>query len=584
MPRMVMWIVAGTIALTGMSGCFLSKDFPMNNSVSEPTHQFTPRPNFVSTPSVLFVGDPQIHNIYGVSLKQGQPLADDAARVAIRPPEVNLLAKYALAEILRVGLEKKPDIVVVLGDGTNIACSNEYDIFAKIMRGHDRDEPDADGRLWLMAHGNHDSYMQGMQNSYIPTRDTYREPALMPRSVVPTDETWWRETVPLLQSQYIWIKNNWLKSDKNKAFQGYSWNYACYAPRSESDTQESKSSSPMNKVQWLAKYFAELEPHGLTVVSSPIPDKGPSVLNVPGKEFDNWPQTFRLKSDRVTGKLAAINYRMEGRWMRPDFSEPPGQVQLQEAWKSFVVQSIDLSPVHRLVLIDTSVCEDARGVGRANAGKYGCIGADQMRIIARLAKVEPGVKVTIAGHFPLKDLSESERRKLFEIMEQSQPWDYISAHTHAPVSRIKWNGGVELNIGSTTDWPAEGHIVHFSSATGRIADVDTFFASQTLRPYSPYRQSYVAEICRHLPAAKALAELDMDSDINYWPIAFLPQRECKLEKKEDWAILRRELDHYLRQIDYRMHNQADYKKTVLEIFAGASYQESKTFEVIDLFN
>ena len=75
----------------------------------------------------------------------------------------------------------------------------------------------------------------------------------------------------------------------------------------------------------------------------------------------------------------------------------------------------------------------------------------------------------------------------------------------------------------------------------------------------------------------------MDSDINFWPVAFLPQQECKLEKKEDWAILRRELDHYLRQIDYRMQNQVDYKKTVLEIFAGASYQESKTFETIDPF-
>ena len=582
MSRMMAYFVAGTMIVTGTSCSWLKKDFPMNLSVGMASSQFVPPPNFTSTPSVLFVGDPQIHNIYGVSLKQGQPSADKFVRVAIRPPEVNLLAKYALTEILRQGQEKKPDLVVVLGDGTNVACSNEYDIFARVMRGHDRDEPDADGRLWLMAHGNHDSYMQGMQNSYVPTSDTYREPALMPRSVVPTDESWWLETVPLLQSQYIWIKNNWLKSEKHKAFQNYSWNYACYAPSSESDTQESKSSLPMNKVQWLAKYFAELKPHGLTVVSSPIPDKGPSVLNLPGKESDYRPQTFRLKSDRVTGKLAAMNYRMEGRWTRPDFSRPPGKVLLQEAWRSFVVQSIDLSPGHRLVLIDTSVCEDARGL--RNAGQHGCIGAEQMMVIARLAKSEPGVKVTIAGHFPLKDLSEPERLKLFEIMEQSQPWDYVSAHTHEPVSRIKWNGGVELNIGSTTDWPAEGHVVHFSPTTGRIADVDTLFVAPTLTPYQPYKQSHVAEICRHLPAAKALAELDVETNPNYWPVDILPRQECNLERNEDWLVLRRELDHYLRQIDYRMKNQADYKEAALKIFAGASFQESTTDGLIDRIN
>src|SRR3954466_12076428 len=85
---------------------------------------------------VLFIADPQFHNMYGVGLRQMLPLADFFARVAIRPPELNLLAPYAFANLLSQAEKANGGVmplVVVLGDATNIACSGEFDDFVKVM-------------------------------------------------------------------------------------------------------------------------------------------------------------------------------------------------------------------------------------------------------------------------------------------------------------------------------------------------------------------------------------------------------------------------------------------------------------------
>lgn len=555
------------ITLALMALCFTScslghaRLLPINEQPSKKGDGFVKRINLSKEPSVLFVGDPQIHNLYGVSLKLSSKFADSLVRVAIRPPEVNLLARYSLDEILRKAALKNPDLVVVLGDGTNIACTNEFEVFSAIMSKQQSLGKNDENSLWLMAHGNHDSYMQGTINSYRPS-DKWKasdwRPQHMPDSKIPTDESWWGTT------------------SQPQSYQK-SWNNACY-------TASYRSGSPMNKVQWIAKYLNILRPHGLTVGSSLLPDVGQDLLSFSKNQLSPKTQVFHLHTDQVTGKLAKFNYRMEGRWTRPSFSSLPSYSKLQKSWDSFIVQSIDLSPAHRLILIDTSVCEIAAGGKHflsTNAGSKGCIGAAQMKIIAEFAKVESSVKVIIAGHFPLKDLLVKDRNGLLEILNQGQPWDYISAHTHRSLSRNRWNGGMEINIGSTTDWPAEGHIIRFSQVTGRPEETHTLYAVEDeFIKYKPYKQSTKAGICRHIPAAKALAELDTGVEWRQWPAAPLPEIYCPLKNAsvEDWIKLRKQLDVYLNQIDYRMKHQQNYRETVLKIFAGASYHESTTPE------
>ncbi|WP_312710512.1 hypothetical protein, partial [Stenotrophomonas sp.] len=49
-----------------------------------------------SATQVFFLADPQIHNVYGAALKQMFPVSNWVSGVAIRPPEVNLLAPLVL--------------------------------------------------------------------------------------------------------------------------------------------------------------------------------------------------------------------------------------------------------------------------------------------------------------------------------------------------------------------------------------------------------------------------------------------------------------------------------------------------------
>ena len=50
--------------------------------------------------TVLFLADPQIHNVHGGDVKQTMGAADWFSDVAQRHPEMNLLAPYALEGII----------------------------------------------------------------------------------------------------------------------------------------------------------------------------------------------------------------------------------------------------------------------------------------------------------------------------------------------------------------------------------------------------------------------------------------------------------------------------------------------------
>lgn len=484
---------------------------------------------------IFFIADPQLHNTYGIGVRQMLPAADIVSRVAIRPPELNLLAPYVLADLLSQAKSAagQPPLVVALGDLSNIACSGEYDDFVGVMSTAWKDG------LWLAAHGNHDSYLIGTVNSYVP-RDTVTDwkPKLMANSPLPTDESWWGRHITPTGAR--------------------NWRDGCYRPH--------EHSAPMNKVRWLARYLAHLEKHGLRVDK---PTSGGEVIP--------------LNFDAASGALLKLNFQVRGVYVKPEFGESPSDSDLLKSYKSFIVQALDVTPGHRLVIIDTALCLDARGgvsFAWGNAGTRACVGKEQLEVIDRLVKEMPAGRLPIfAGHFPLKELPREERAELMRIMSQRGKWTYVSAHSHDPNAAYDWDSGVEVNIGSTTDWPMEAHILYPLPGSSQFGLRRSFYGHryEGTTKYTPSRASRGSEVCRHLPAAEALAELDLTNVPRRWKS---PARsvDCEPADGDDkvWKARGKRLREHINKIAARM-SDPQYRQAVLGIAAAASRHESRTF-------
>lgn len=81
---------------------------------------------------VFFLVDLQIYNVYGVVLKQMFLVFNWVLGVVIWLLEVNLLVLFVLRYLLVCGMEQllvDNCLVVVLGDGINIGCSGEVEVF-----------------------------------------------------------------------------------------------------------------------------------------------------------------------------------------------------------------------------------------------------------------------------------------------------------------------------------------------------------------------------------------------------------------------------------------------------------------------
>lgn len=528
-------------------------------------------------PSLLFVADPQLHNMYGSGVGQMTSGADFTSRVAIRPPEVNLLAEHALRELVRQGMEgERPKAMVLLGDGTNIGCSAEFDELMGVLR-----EANSKRVPLLMAHGNHDSYLMGTVNSYGPTEVSAYEAA--PGEFI-VDDSWWP----------AWAEGEYPKR-KWGLTREHTWRNACYragypdaADGELSASARHRQSQPLSKLRWLAKYLAILQEQGLQVVRQGSDRSGvaPGVRPVVQFASEVKPGSF----------LASLNYRLIGRWYRPDFKGTAKDSDLQRVWKSFVVQSMDLGPSNRVIIIDTSVCELARGglhlskgFYGSNAGSYGCLGDEQLAAIQQLLdQTDNSMGVTFMGHFPLADIKASDREELRRLMAVRGKWTYVSAHTHHAFAELPRPDGLELNIGSTTDWPIEAQKMSFApdgTASGRRPlSLQPLIKGITAAPYWP-RLTYQApaydlraEVCRHLPAAHKLADAEPGDFGRYW-WSPAPMMTCRLDSAGEWLKRSQELDGLRQRIRERMTNP-EYARAVFGVLAAAAKRESEQFHLL----
>lgn len=414
----------GMLLITVTSGC---------GSVTKPPKA----PSYSSeseSRNVLVIGDMQLHHAVGGSIKQQSLMTDRFVDVAVRPAELNLLAGVAAGRLGRFAIEgADPEVTIVLGDGLNVACSGELEQFERLMRGlANADE----GRVlpWLMAHGNHDSYLSGMASSY-GVRNAVVV-STIPCGMVsdrsrscgkPVDYAWWSAE----ESHFGAYLNSGAPS----------WPAVCGAP--------DKRSYPVNKHVWLAWYLEQLRVQGARPHST---SQELQTQNLSSEQLDEiagfYPLTLRADEGTPLGKL---NFRATGRWYVPRPGEP------KSIYDSFLVQSIESSGA-RIVLIDTSA-----GYRGKLAGTTAHLMPDQQRAIIAHVQEAGNLPVILAGHFPLREIKRGPRDVILRAVQahnqqsiaMTSMVEYWSAHTHSPSTAAIGEGIAELNVGSMTDWPME---------------------------------------------------------------------------------------------------------------------------------
>lgn len=448
-------------------------------------------------PLAVLVADPQIHNPYGRAIRSASPLADVAAKTALRPPVLNLLAPLALESLVEASRRRAPSApVLVLGDTLNIACTGEWATFAASMNSATA------GTVWLTIHGNHDSFMLGNENRYSRPDESIcgRQPRGQGEELPSCDATWCDPNMYALWSPQDCSNFAYNESECGNISE-YGWAGVCATPTNDS--------APMSKLSWIASYLHHLKSLGAMV---PGPELNDSFVGFEANEGTD------LNELAFRGALYTAFSTQDHR----------------EQWKSFIVQSFINNRV-RFVLIDTSVggapfgqlrrpaSGGLRDLQSGNAaGNNGQVGALQLEAIEYLLSFdqEEAVGTVIVGHVPLHKLHDGD--ELLDLVSRQRNTVYISAHTHAATSSHTYSRGSnansatdnhihEINIGSTTDTPMESSVLSISERSEYHIQHDYLVGSESIidcpdiRYTSNSNSQITTQACTHLRSARMLS-------------------------------------------------------------------------------
>jgi hypothetical protein len=188
----------------------------------------------------------------------------------------------------------------------------------------------------------------------------------------------------------------------------------------------------------------------------------------------------RNGSDK-TGTLAEALRDGKDGWRHPRPGEPSllraarWSIDHARPWRSFVVQELDLSlagvkpgsqPRVVAFLLDTVAYSDRPTMPPwsllqgFDTGSWGDLVEAQVRILEEWTEraADEGAVVLFMGHHPHEALLDRGRAALDGLLRKTGSRLYVSAHTHAghwiahDDAPQSW---VELNVGSTLDWPPE---------------------------------------------------------------------------------------------------------------------------------
>ncbi len=338
------------------------------------------------TRQALLCADCQFHNLLSRPLPERNLSAEAAAATAIRPPQLDLFSPEVLEWILENDTADK-EVVLHLGDATNLATTGEFEQFVESMS--------RSPKPWFMAPGNHDIDYFGVYKA----RD--------------------REVL------------------KASAF---------------------RAGEAMDKGRFIRRYVATLLRQ---------PDAGCQALRQAlglgirpdatlAQAASRIPASFEWHGDEaVAGLLDRICWKIDE----------------EQPWRSFILQSVylgrtDLRGV-QILLLDS--CQYTRRPVRApnawrsypvdySCGLTGEMLPDQLRKIREwLDRQEHGS--VFMCHHPFEVLAARSRTNLGYLWREYRVAMMVTAHTHGGYYAHHDLGGnrdqIELNIGSTSDWPME---------------------------------------------------------------------------------------------------------------------------------
>lgn len=405
------------LALIAISAC---ASLPPRREVSPPSPP--------STQTFWLLADTQLHNVAGESTRSRSSTIDRVAKVAIRPPTLDLWAEVILASILDKIQAAGEQPVFFLGDAANISCINEYERFLGVMQ-----------RVpWFGVLGNHDGFYMG-NLTYLPDR---------PGS--PTRPNAWSGAC-----QHGVESNHELRKRMSALESAFLQHETATV-----GTHAQQGTLSKTTAAWM--YLNHLKERGVI-------DEDP--LDAATWKMENGMLVFR-----ATGK-----YKLGGAEHSVDIvSAIPGCP--RTAWKAYMLQAVTLPDSTRVLMVDTSdflnLPTGARAVFQGRCGKSpnnnsapgrcGEIGEHQALQIESMRKSwGKNARFFVLGHHPWQDLRYDATSRLDSLRRQPGFITYISGHTHfaaatvAPVNEEHW----ELNVASTTDSPREYVQVGFRFVT-----------------------------------------------------------------------------------------------------------------------
>lgn len=425
-----------------------------------------------ATQDVNLVADPQFHNIYGGLIRTQSALTDSLVRVAIRPAVLNLLEPLVFETFLgAMRSRSRSPVYLLLGDGANIACASEFhelrNSFARVL---------GPTETWLMAHGNHDSYMSGTANDWGPAEHETEQflkridakEFAFPTTFDHPELFAWRDAASARAKAY------------DEASNRRSWEAACAVP---SSLAHAELGVPANKLVWLASYFRYLQANGVAFRTDGTPKYGP----------EETCQHFTAEA-APTSPLGGRHYSASGCWVSPRRGDNgyENTAYFTNTWMSFVVQRVQLGSKLWALIADTSVSDqETTRFSIGKAGSNGRLGEMQLTELKahteQIASADPGARVLIAAHFDADGIMSGEMHKLMRTLRSVHGVlvdTLVSGHTHDPAHFMDHDHYVEYNIGSTVDWPLQSVVMR---AASRAADDDIEIINLAREKVAPAR-------------------------------------------------------------------------------------------------
>ncbi|MHC4848145.1 MAG: metallophosphoesterase family protein, partial [Planctomycetota bacterium] len=338
----------------------------------------------------LLCADCQFNNNYCKPLPERNLSAEAIAGTAIRPPQLDLFAPDVLEWILQEGSPGK-DVILHLGDATNVATTGEFARFVATM--------EKARTPWFMSPGNHDMYYFGVYDS--------KNPKL------------------LKDAKY-------------------------------------ESGEPMDKAKFIRYYLSAIlrqsEPGCVALAQALGIEQQPD-----------------LPLEQMASKIPdTFEWRAELDDNRPMLRRIHWTIDKEEPQRSYIIQSVDLSGAGsglgavRVFLLDScqyqrrpEMVPNAWGTFPLplNCGLTGEMLPDQLRKIRQwLAEGRDHQSTVFMCHHPFDHIAPKGRSNLGWLWRENKAALLVTAHTHAGFFAhhdLDGKGGLELNIGSTTDWPME---------------------------------------------------------------------------------------------------------------------------------